>query len=158
MARATRPDKTILAGLAATLRLYRAGTAATEIPIWRQIATPAFELEQRAAALLAALAEGTSLARPGRGGVELGVDEVESTIGGGSLPGQTLPSWALVIRGPSPQRLLAILRACEPGVIGRVVDDRVVLDLRTVEPGDDATVALAIRAATLRANAPGPQS
>lgn len=147
MTRAARPDKVILAALAATLRLYRAGTAVTEIPIWRQIATPLGVLEERASALLAALASGPVLAQPGGPAIELDIERVESTIGGGSLPGQTLPSWALVIRGPSPQRLLASLRGATPSVIGRVVDEAVVLDLRTVEPDDDEAIGGAIRAA-----------
>ncbi|MEO5704193.1 MAG: L-seryl-tRNA(Sec) selenium transferase [Candidatus Limnocylindrales bacterium] len=150
LARAMRPDKVILAALAAALRLYRAGVAHTAIPIWRQIATPVDELEQRATALLAILASGAALVRAGTGAqVTSSVDRTESTIGGGSLPGQALPSWAVVISGPPPQRLLAALRAGEPAVIGRVVDDAVVLDLRTVEPGDDARLADAIRAALL---------
>jgi L-seryl-tRNA(Ser) seleniumtransferase len=147
MARATRPDKSILAALAATLRLYRAGTAHAEIPIWRQIATPPDELEARASALLAELASGPSLATPGGPGAQLAVERVESTIGGGSLPGQTLPSWALIVRGPAPQRLLAALRGGTPAVIGRVVDDAVALDLRTVDPEDDAALADAVREA-----------
>jgi L-seryl-tRNA(Ser) seleniumtransferase len=150
LARAMRPDKVILAALAATLRLYRAGVAATAIPIWRQIATPADELERRATDLLAALVTGPSLSggeAPGEWKVAIGVDRTESTIGGGSLPGQTLPSWALVITGPPPQTLLAALRAGAPPVIGRVVDDAVILDLRTIEPADDELLADAIRAA-----------
>lgn len=150
LARAMRPDKVILAALAATLRLYRAGTAQTAIPIWRQIAARADDLESRAAGLLAEVASGPPLVRPGAThGVQLAVRPVESTIGGGSLPGQTLPSWALVISGPQPQKLLAALRAGTPAVIGRASDDAVVLDLRTVEPSDDARLADALRAALL---------
>ena len=150
LARAMRPDKVILAALAATLRLYRAGTAPVAIPIWRQIAAEPGELEARASALLAAVAAGPSLVKPGaRHGVELAVAPTESTIGGGSLPGQTLPSWGLVISGPPPQRLLAALRAGDPAVIGRIADDAVVVDLRTVEPRDDARIAEAVRAALL---------
>lgn len=149
MARAARPDKVILAALAATLRRYRAGTALTEIPIWRQIGAAPATLEARASNMLAVLADGPSLVRPGGPRVELAVEQVESTIGGGSLPGQTLPSWAVVIRGPSPQQLLGALRAGTPSVIGRVVDDAVALDVRTVEPGDDATLAEVIRTAIL---------
>lgn len=150
MARATRPDKAILAALAATLRLYRAGTAVSEIPIWRQIATPLDELEARASRILARLLEDGRIARPGGGRIELAVQPVESTIGGGSLPGQTLPSAAVVVRGPSAQPLLAALRGGEPGVIARISDDTVVLDVRTVDPGDDEALAEAIRSALLR--------
>jgi len=147
MARAMRPDKAILAALAATLRLYRAGTAQTAIPIWRQISTPESDLERRAGVLLGQLAADPTVARRGGRHVELRVEPVESTIGGGSLPGQTLPSMALAIRGPSPQRLLGGLRSASPAVIGRVVDDAVVLDLRTVDPADDEALAAAIRSA-----------
>ncbi len=150
LARAMRPDKVILAALAATLRLYRAGTAHMTIPIWRQIATAPEELEARASGLLGQLASAPSLVRgDAKVRVELAVDRTESTIGGGSLPGQTLPSWAVVIRGPGPQHLLATLRSGDPAVIGRIVDDAVVLDLRTVEPGVDRRLAEAVRAALL---------
>jgi L-seryl-tRNA(Ser) seleniumtransferase len=135
LARATRPDKVILAALAATLRLYRAGVAHTEIPIWRQIGAPLGDLERRVSALVAALGSGVGAAR------------TESTIGGGSMPGQTLESWALSITGAPPQRLLAALRAGDPAVIGRVTDDAVLLDLRTVEPADDEALMEAVRAA-----------
>ena len=143
-----RPDKVILAALAATLRLYRAGVAQTAIPIWRQIATPLDELEHRAVALLTALRSSpTPLGPEASRGVTLGADRTESTVGGGSLPGQVIPSWALVISGPSPQRLLSGLRSDVPAVIGRVVADAVVLDLRTVDPADDGQLAAAVRAA-----------
>ena len=134
LARAMRPDKVVLAALAATLRLYRAGLAQAEIPIWRQIGTPANAIRERAERLARAT-----------GARSL---EVDSTIGGGSLPGQTLPSWAVAIDGQGPQRILARLRAGRAAVIGRVIDDAVVLDLRTVEPADDERLAAAIRDAT----------
>ena len=135
LARAMRPDKVILAALAATLRLYRAGMAAAEIPIWRQIAAAADELERRA--------RGLAMASPGR----IKASPTESTVGGGSLPGQTLPSWAVAIEGVAPDRLLAALRGGRPAVIGRIVDDAVILDVRTVLPDDDAVLADALRAA-----------
>jgi L-seryl-tRNA(Ser) seleniumtransferase len=155
LARAMRPDKVILAALAATLRLYRAGVAHTAIPIWRQVAVGPGQLEARASGLLAAVASAGSLVHPGAGfGVELAVGRVESTIGGGSLPGQTLPSWALVIGGPPPHRLLKALRAGDPAVVGRVVDGSVVLDVRTVEPSDDERLAVAVRDAILSLSLP----
>jgi L-seryl-tRNA(Ser) seleniumtransferase len=136
LARAMRPDKVVLAALGATLRLYRAGIAHSEIPIWRQIAATTHELEPRGRQIAASLAD-----LPIRAAV------TESTVGGGSLPGQTLPSWGLEIEASSPDALLRRLRTGRPAVIGRIVDDAVVLDLRTVEPEDDTMLAEAIRAA-----------
>jgi L-seryl-tRNA(Ser) seleniumtransferase len=136
LARAMRPDKVILAALAATLRLYRAGTAHAEIPIWRQIAAPVGELERRARALAASLPPERARAAT-----------TESTIGGGSLPGQVLPSWSIRLAGRAPGPVLRALRAGTPAVIGRIVDDGVVLDLRTVDPSDDDRLAAAILAA-----------
>ena len=136
LSRATRPDKVILAALHATLRLYRTGKAQTEIPIWRQIATSEPDLERRARAIAAAIAIDRVHAAPST-----------STIGGGSLAGQTQRSWAVVIDTEAPDRLLAGLRRGSPAVVGRIVDDAVVLDLRTVEPHDDAILPTAIRAA-----------
>ena len=136
LARATRPDKVILAALHATLRLYRTGEAKTEIPIWREIAAPVAELERRAHAIAATVAIERVRAAPST-----------STIGGGALPGQTQPSWGVAIESEAPDRLLASLRTGSPAVVGRIVDDVVILDLRTVEPEDDAILPLAIRAA-----------
>jgi L-seryl-tRNA(Ser) seleniumtransferase len=133
LARAMRPDKVILAALAATLRLYRAGVAQAEVPVWRHLGTPAAELAERANRLAGAT-----------GGRAL---QLDSTVGGGSLPGQTLPSSGLALDGSGAQRLLARLRGGRTAVIGRIVDDAVVLDLRTVEPADDDRLAEAIRAA-----------
>ena len=148
LARAMRPDKVMLAALAATLRLYRAGVAATTIPIWRQIAASPDELDRRVSDVLAELASGPPLARPDDPThITLSAVNTESTVGGGSLPGQVLPSWALSISGPAPQKLLAALRAGTPAIVGRVVDDAVLLDLRTVDPEDDARLAPAVRAA-----------
>jgi L-seryl-tRNA(Ser) seleniumtransferase len=135
LARAMRPDKVTLAAVAATLGLYRAGLAETAIPIWRMIGQPVEELRQRAAAI----AEGV--------GPLASVAEVRSTVGGGSLPGETMPSAAVAVRTGSPDRLLAALRRGEPAVIGRIEDDSCVFDLRTVEPADDEVLVAAIQSA-----------
>jgi L-seryl-tRNA(Ser) seleniumtransferase len=132
LARAMRPDKVILAALATTLRLYRGGVARTEIPLWRQLSAPLADLERRARAIAEAT-DSRALSS-------------ESTVGGGSLPGQTLPSWAVALDG-SPQRLLGRLRTGIPAVIGRIDDDVVLLDVRTVEPDDDERLVRAIRLA-----------
>jgi L-seryl-tRNA(Ser) seleniumtransferase len=129
LARAMRPDKLTLAAVAATLALYRAGRAVAAIPVWRQIAAPRDELERRAT-VLAERVGGRVLA-------------VESTVGGGSLPGETLPSFGVALDG-SADRLLAALRRGSPCVVGRIADGSVVLDLRTVEPERDEDLATAV--------------
>ena len=139
LARAMRPDKVILTALVATLRLYRQGYATTEIPIWRQIAAEEGDLERRARSLVELISVEHVRAAPST-----------STIGGGSLPGQTQRSWSVTIDSDAPDRLLATLRKGTPGVIGRIVDGAVTLDLRTIEPDDDAILPVAIRAALER--------
>jgi L-seryl-tRNA(Ser) seleniumtransferase len=131
LARAVRPDKATLVGVAATLGLYRAGLATTEIPVWRMIATPLAALRARADALAARV--------PGAAAVALA-----ATIGGGSLPGETLPSFGLAVAARSAERLLAALRGGDPAVLGRIEGGRVLLDLRTVDPraGDELAGAL----------------
>jgi L-seryl-tRNA(Ser) seleniumtransferase len=134
LARAMRADKVTLAGVAATLGLYRAGLATGEIPVWRMIAALPDAIRARADALVGRL--------PGASTVPL-----VATVGGGSLPGETLPSFGLAVAARSPDRLLAALRAGEPAVVGRIEDGRVVLDLRTVDPAADEALAAALRRA-----------
>jgi L-seryl-tRNA(Ser) seleniumtransferase len=132
LARAMRPDKVTMAGVALTLGLYRAGRATTDIPVWRMIATPLDGLRVRAEALRVRLGEA------------IDVVEVRSTVGGGSLPGETLPSVALAISARSADRVAAALRQAEPPVIGRIEDGRVILDLRTVDPAQDGDLAASV--------------
>lgn len=129
LARAMRPDKSILAGVAATLGLYRAGRAVSDVPVWRAIARGAPELEARAATVAAAA------------GPHVRVVALESTVGGGSLPGQTLPSFGVAVAASSPDRAALELRRGPDRVLARIEGDAVVCDLRTVEPGDDALLA-----------------
>ncbi len=136
LARAMRPDKTILAGVAATLALYRAGRAMQEIPVWQMMAAPLDGLRQRANELVAALPDGAAA-----------VVELEATVGGGSVPGETLASIGialLTLNGRAATDLLARLRTGDPCVTGRIERDRVVLDLRTIDPEDDEILAGAI--------------
>ena len=121
LARAMRPDKATLAAVAATLGLYRAGRAESAIPVWRMIATP--WTRSRA---------GRSARRALAGAGAPAAVEVRSTIGGGSLPGETLPSWGVALPVRSPDRVVAALRRGSPCVLARVEDGRVILDLRTV--------------------------
>ncbi len=137
LARAMRPDKAMLAAIAATLGLYRAGVAAREIPVWRQLSTPVDVLRARAVAL------GTRVGA----GEAIDVVDTRATVGGGSLPGETLPSVGLALGGAgSADARLRRLRTGTPPVVGRIEDGRVVLDLRTVEPADDEALAAAIAA------------
>jgi L-seryl-tRNA(Ser) seleniumtransferase len=133
LARAMRPDKATLVGIAVTLGLYRAGRATTEIPVWRMIAATVDGLRSRAEALAT---------RTGGRAIE-----VRSTVGGGSLPGETLPSWAVALDGRSAAKQLAALRRGTPSVVARIEAGSVVLDLRTVDPSRDPDLALAIEAA-----------
>jgi L-seryl-tRNA(Ser) seleniumtransferase len=134
LARAMRPDKSTMAGVAMTLGLYRAGRATTDIPVWRMIATSAADLRARASSLAESL------------GDRVEVIEVKSTVGGGSLPGETLSSVGLAIVGGSATRRSNALRRGTPAVIARIDDDRVVLDLRTVPPEADERLGRAIAA------------
>jgi L-seryl-tRNA(Ser) seleniumtransferase len=133
LARAVRLDKATIAGLAATLRLYAEGRAEERVPVWRMIATPVEAIDARARALAAALGERAC------------VVDGRSMVGGGSLPEESLPTRLVAIsgaRGMSATRLSAALRS--RGVIGRVEDDRVVLDLRTVAADEDARLRDAV--------------
>ena len=139
LARAVRADKTALAGIAATLRHYLRGEGESHVPIWRMITAPADTIRARAMALAAALAED---------GLRAGVEPVQATVGGGSLPGETLSSWAAVL-SPAIEEgvdtLAQRLRLGDPGVFGRIDQNRLVLDLRTVLPEDDEILLRSLR-------------
>ena len=122
LARAMRPDKATLAAVAATLALYQAGRAESTIPVWRMIAASPEALRERAERLVAELDP-----RAGASVVEL-----RSTVGGGSLPGETLPSWGIALALRSADRVIKALRRGTPCVIARAEGGRVILDLRTV--------------------------
>lgn len=127
LARAIRADKIALAALSATLLHYLKDEAVEKIPVWRMIAAPAEELRSRA-----------NLWRE-----SLGAGEVvggESTVGGGSLPGETLPTYLLALTARSPDALLRKLRSATPPVIARLHDNRIMLDPRTVLPEQDPTL------------------
>jgi len=140
-ARAMRPDKTTLAALAATLGLYRAGRAQAEIPVWQMIAQRPDDLRARADAIAGELSRTVPRSR-------IGVTATLATVGGGSLPGETLPSWGLALGdGKGLEGLLTRLRLGHPAVIGRIADGRVLLDLRTVQPARDGDLAQAVAGA-----------
>ena len=132
LARAVRIDKLCLAALTATLEHYQYGEALTHIPVWRMIATDAERLRV--------------VAESWREQVGGAVVPVLSTVGGGSLPGETLPGYALALTVPTPDYFLAKLRKCDPPVIARIADGRVLLDPRTVFESQFADVVNALKA------------
>jgi L-seryl-tRNA(Ser) seleniumtransferase len=134
----------ILAAVAATLALYRAGRAEVEIPVWRMIAASSETLRARASMLAKVLGDRAQ------------VVATEATVGGGSLPGETLPSFGMALAGRSADRTLAALRRGSPSVVGRIEGGRVILDLRTVDPGRDRELATAILASAGDAGPVGP--
>ena len=133
--RAVRPDKLTLAALIATLASYRDGAAERELPVWRMLAASEQALAGRADAIVSELA---------RRGVPAKVVKTESAVGGGSLPEETQPSRAVALDVPAASRAAAVLRAADPPVVARIVDDRVALDLRSVLPEDDGRLAAAV--------------
>ena len=134
LARAVRPDKAILAGVAATLAIYRAGRAALDIPVWRTIALDPTDLRARAEWILGLLPSTA-------GRADARVAELRSPVGGGSLPGQTLPSFGVAVPASSPSRAAAVLRTGPDRILARVEDGEVVFDLRTVPRFHDGTIA-----------------
>lgn len=127
LARAVRADKLTLAPLAATLLHYLKSEAEQEIPVWRMIARPLSDID--------------SCARRWATAWQGSVIEGLSTIGGGSLPGETLPTQLATLKVPSPNKFLARLRDPQSlndlaghavPIIARIEGDLVVFDPRTV--------------------------
>ncbi len=134
LARALRVDKLTIAALNATLLAYTNGTEANEIPIWRMLSAEREGLRRRA--LRWARAAGpTATVLPS-----------ETMVGGGALPGQGVPTWCAAIASPHPHVLSRLLRLGSPPIVGRIEDDRVLLDPRTVDPLDDRFVSAALSA------------
>lgn len=140
LARAVRIDKTGLAGLRTTLVHYLKGEATDKIPIWRMISASLEDINHRAELWTEELG---NIAR---------VIDGESMVGGGSLPGSTLPT-KLVAIGEGNQKIknstqsLArkLRKNSECPVIGRINEDILLLDPRTVLPEEDKTVLKVLR-------------
>jgi len=139
LARAVRIDKMSLAGLTATVLHYLKQEAEAEVPIWKMISAGEQGIKDRATRWK------TQLSIPGE------VISGRSAIGGGSLPGETLPTWVLALScegdAGSPERVMRRLREAVPPVIARIEDDRVILDPRTVTPDDEEALLTALREA-----------
>jgi L-seryl-tRNA(Ser) seleniumtransferase len=139
LARALRVDKLTLAALIATLDLYLTQSL-SRLPVWDMLGASTESMGARARAWQSRLVER---------GAAVEVVAAESTVGGGSLPGERLATMALAItpaRGGAAE-LLRRLREHQPPVIGRIVEERVLLDPRTVLPDEDDAVIDAVLAA-----------
>jgi len=123
LARAVRADKTCLAGVTVTLTHYLKDEAEREIPIVRMMSLTLEQVKVRAEAWREALEQGE-------------VVESESTVGGGSLPEESMPTYVLSLHVKSPDKFLKKLREANPPVIARTENDHVLFDPRTVLQDD----------------------
>lgn len=136
--RALRVDKMTLAALEATVSAHLAG-AIDDIPLWSLALYPDEGLQERAQRM--AMSLGTQLGDL----VKVEATPLMSVPGGGSLPGATIPSWGILIFGSvGPSDLHERLRRGVPPVVGRIADDRLILDLRTVFPEQDQVIERAV--------------
>jgi L-seryl-tRNA(Ser) seleniumtransferase len=138
--RALRIDKLTVAALEATLASYEDGVALQTVPSLQRLTEPLPAVRARARRLLARLDPAQ------RGQLHARLAEATSQVGGGALPTVELPTAAVALGrdGAHTRELDTALRAGDPPVIGRVVDDRLLLDCRTVLPSEIAPLALAL--------------
>lgn len=132
LARAVRADKLCLAALTATLLHYLFDEADREIPIWRMMVLTRKQIRGRAEAWTLELGQGF-------------IVEGQSTVGGGSLPGETLPTFLLALDVKSPDAFLRRLRGQHPPIIARTENDRVLLDPRTVLPEQEGALLVGLK-------------
>ena len=146
LARAVRIDKLSLASLNATLLHYLRGEAEREVPVWRMISATLDGLKERANLWQAQLSGPYT------------VVETRSAIGGGSLPGETLPTWALSLDASAntggAAGVMKLLRGGRPPVVARVEDERVLFDPRTVSPDEDGELLKALQGLNVQDTAP----
>ncbi|NMB00434.1 MAG: L-seryl-tRNA(Sec) selenium transferase [Firmicutes bacterium] len=134
--RALRIDKLSLLALEAVLELHL-DKAYHKLPLWAMASLPSEEVKARAEKWLSQLGQGL-------------VGEVvpsHSTMGGGSLPGETIPSWALALTSNllSSQELISWFRQGCPAIMGRIEQNRVLLDPRTVLPSQEEALVNVLR-------------
>ncbi len=138
LSRALRVDKTTIAGVQATLMHYLRDEAPRKIPVWQMIGLSIEGIEARAASWVERLEQlGT------RAEVIPGL----STVGGGSLPGQTLPTRLVALQHPAPDSLAQRLRMGDPAIVGRIEAGQYILDPRTVLAGEEPDLLSALEQA-----------
>ena len=135
MARALRVDKLTLAALDATLVSYQRGRALDEIPVWQMISATAPALAERAARWRQQLAAAQ---------IEAHIQPGESAVGGGSLPGETVPTTLLAVPIDNADSAAAALRARPVPVVCRIQQGMLLFDPRTLLPAQDAQLTVAI--------------
>lgn len=141
--RALRPGRLVYTALEATLRLYLDGEegAVERVPALTRLTADPEMLRRRAQRLARRLRR----LAPGDPALEVEVVRCASQAGSGSLPARELPSWGVRVRSAdlSAGDLAAALRRGEPPVLGRVADDALLLDVRTLDDGELPQVAAA---------------
>lgn len=128
LTRAMRIDKLTLAALEATLRIYlEPEQVARKIPTYRMLSMTMPELQAKGRRLMRKLKRVP--------GLDCALSEEQGQVGGGSVPAQMIPTWAVAVRheAVSVDQLEARLRFCETPVIARIAHDRLLLDMRTVQ-------------------------
>ena len=140
LARAVRADKACLAGLSATLLHYLKDEAEREVPILKMMSLTLEQVQGRAEAWAAELGQGLTPSN-----VEALVVAGESTVGGGSLPGESMPTMLLSLEVRSAEKFLRSLRRNNPPLIARTENDKVLLDPRTVLPEQEAALLVALK-------------
>lgn len=143
LARALRVDKLTLAALQATLLHYLKNEATTKIPVWQMISAKPEALDARATAWTE---------RWKKFGLEASVVDALSTVGGGSLPGETLPTRAVAIQMDAPDGFVAKLRANHPPIVARIENDLVLFDPRTVLAHDENALLDGVERASRTSN------
>ena len=138
LARALRVDKMTIAGIQATLMHYARDEATEKIPVWQMISLDLESIEARAASWVERL---------GQMGARAQVLPGLSTVGGGSLPGETLPTLLVALQHPAPDSLAQRLRTAEPAVVGRIEAGRYILDPRTILNGEEPDLLFALEQA-----------
>jgi len=143
LCRALRVDKATLAALEVTLQLYRDPDQVTHsIPTLRMLTRDLKALQARAEALAAGLATGTT-----RSPFDVTASAMMGRVGGGTYPDHELASWGVRITAPAgtAQQLASTLRAQPVPLVGRLEDDALLLDLRTVPDELDGHVGQALQ-------------
>ncbi|HVP06889.1 MAG TPA: L-seryl-tRNA(Sec) selenium transferase [Candidatus Acidoferrum sp.] len=134
--RTARVDKVVFAMLERLLRAYLDGTSQNDIALWRMLSMPVSDLYRHAKDMIKRLGNPEGLS----------VEATKAFIGGGALPESDIPSVAVVFgSNHNAEELMAKSRALPVPVIGRIEDDRFLLDLKAVDPADFPAIEDAIR-------------